>query len=372
MIAIGVGGGDAIDVMTELPVQRALAEADRRAPHRRALGLVRAEGRDPARRRVADRARRHGRDRRVLRRGRRLHHRDRQGDHLQHGCRDRRHHLAVPVRRAHGARTSRRRAGARSPPRHVASPPISAPIPKSRPIRTASSTRWWRSTSRRWHRCINGPDTPDLAHTVDEVGGVGARPRRPDRDLDVPHRVVHELVVRGHHARRIGRARTPRPTASGRRRSSSSRPVPSSVRATIERDGLLADLEAIGATVLANACGPCIGQWDRADDAGANTIVTSYNRNFPKRNDGRADDQGVRRVARDSDRLRAGRHPRVRPAHRRHRRRAARRARGRRRSRRGLRARRRRLRRAVPGRLGRRRPRHRGCRSTRTASDSSA
>jgi aconitate hydratase len=59
------------------------------------------------------------------------------------------------------------------------------------------------------------------------------------------------------------------------------------VRATIERDGLLADLEAIGATVLANACGPCIGQW-RRDDAtdGPNVIVTSFNRNFPARNDG--------------------------------------------------------------------------------------
>jgi aconitate hydratase len=62
------------------------------------------------------------------------------------------------------------------------------------------------------------------------------------------------------------------------------------VRATIERDGLLADLEAIGATVLANACGPCIGQWDRQDldTSKPNTIVNSYNRNFPKRNDGNA------------------------------------------------------------------------------------
>ena len=62
------------------------------------------------------------------------------------------------------------------------------------------------------------------------------------------------------------------------------------VRATIERDGLLADLEAIGATVLANACGPCIGQWSRpASITGApNTIVNSFNRNFPKRNDGSA------------------------------------------------------------------------------------
>ena len=60
------------------------------------------------------------------------------------------------------------------------------------------------------------------------------------------------------------------------------------VRATIERDGQLESLRAIGATVLANACGPCIGQWRRARDAaeGPNTIVTSYNRNFPRRNDG--------------------------------------------------------------------------------------
>ena len=61
-------------------------------------------------------------------------------------------------------------------------------------------------------------------------------------------------------------------------------------RATIERDGLIADLEAIGATVLANACGPCIGQWDRPASAidKPNTIVNSFNRNFPKRNDGSA------------------------------------------------------------------------------------
>ncbi len=60
------------------------------------------------------------------------------------------------------------------------------------------------------------------------------------------------------------------------------------VRATIERDRQLAKLEAIGATVLANACGPCIGQWNRdgIEEGFKNSIVTSYNRNFPKRNDG--------------------------------------------------------------------------------------
>ena len=60
------------------------------------------------------------------------------------------------------------------------------------------------------------------------------------------------------------------------------------VRATIERDGQLDALKAIGATVLANACGPCIGQWRRAKEVSEtpNSIVTSYNRNFPRRNDG--------------------------------------------------------------------------------------
>ena len=60
------------------------------------------------------------------------------------------------------------------------------------------------------------------------------------------------------------------------------------VRATIERDGQMASLQKINGTVLANACGPCIGQWRRASEASTvpNTIVTSYNRNFPMRNDG--------------------------------------------------------------------------------------
>jgi len=60
------------------------------------------------------------------------------------------------------------------------------------------------------------------------------------------------------------------------------------VRATIERDGQMKSLKDINGNVLANACGPCIGQWRRSKEASAmpNTIVTSYNRNFPARNDG--------------------------------------------------------------------------------------
>lgn len=61
------------------------------------------------------------------------------------------------------------------------------------------------------------------------------------------------------------------------------------IRETIERDGQIQLLREIGANVLANACGPCIGQWSRPEvkKGESNTIVTSYNRNFPGRNDGR-------------------------------------------------------------------------------------
>ena len=60
------------------------------------------------------------------------------------------------------------------------------------------------------------------------------------------------------------------------------------IEATIERDGQMATLERLGATVLANACGPCIGQWHREDisDGDVNSIISSFNRNFAKRNDG--------------------------------------------------------------------------------------
>ena len=60
------------------------------------------------------------------------------------------------------------------------------------------------------------------------------------------------------------------------------------VRYTMERDGLIEVFEKIGGIILANACGPCIGQWDREEvkDGHRNSIVTSFNRNFAKRNDG--------------------------------------------------------------------------------------
>ena len=63
---------------------------------------------------------------------------------------------------------------------------------------------------------------------------------------------------------------------------------------TIKQDGILGEFEEVGATVLANACGPCIGQWKREDKkkGEANSILTSYNRNFAKRNDGNPETLG--------------------------------------------------------------------------------
>jgi len=65
------------------------------------------------------------------------------------------------------------------------------------------------------------------------------------------------------------------------------------IHQTVRRDGQLDELAAIGGIVLANACGPCIGQWKREDvpEGVANSILTSFNRNFPKRNDGRKETQ---------------------------------------------------------------------------------
>jgi len=136
---------------------------------------------------------------------------------------------------------------------------------------------------------ISGPDTPDLAHRVSEVGAWA-------RDHGVPSEISAALIgsCTNSSYEDITRAASIARQASSRglraRMPLLVTPGSEQVRATIERDGLLADLQAIGATVLANACGPCIGQWDRtvADPEEPNTIVNSYNRNFPKRNDGNA------------------------------------------------------------------------------------
>jgi aconitate hydratase len=136
---------------------------------------------------------------------------------------------------------------------------------------------------------VNGPDTPDLAHTV---GDVGTWARRNDVPVEISSALIGSCTNSSYED--ITRAASVARQASAKGLSARTQflitPGSEQVRATIERDGLLADLEAIGGRVLANACGPCIGQWDRTDldPSKVNTIVNSYNRNFPKRNDGNA------------------------------------------------------------------------------------
>ena len=134
---------------------------------------------------------------------------------------------------------------------------------------------------------INGPHTPDLSRPLAELGAEATANGWP---LEVSAGLIGSCTNSSYEdiTRAAGIARDA--VAKGLTAKAPLLITPGSeqVRATIERDGLLADFEALGATVLANACGPCIGQWDRQDlpDGVPNSIVTSYNRNFPKRNDG--------------------------------------------------------------------------------------
>ena len=139
---------------------------------------------------------------------------------------------------------------------------------------------------------INGPHTPDLAR---EVGELGDEAKANGWPAEISAALIGSCTNSSYED--ITRAASIAREASAKGLSAKSKllitPGSEQVRATIERDGLLADFEALGATVLANACGPCIGQWDRSAEDGhtageANVIVTSYNRNFPKRNDGDA------------------------------------------------------------------------------------
>jgi aconitate hydratase len=138
---------------------------------------------------------------------------------------------------------------------------------------------------------LNGPHTPDLAHRTG-TDGVGAAAREHGWPL-VPSATLIGSCTNSSYED-ITRAASVARQAAARGLSAKVplmiTPGSEQTRATIERDGLLADLEAVGATVLANACGPCIGQWSRPETVTSevNTIVTSFNRNFPKRNDGSA------------------------------------------------------------------------------------
>ncbi len=131
-----------------------------------------------------------------------------------------------------------------------------------------------------------GPHTPDLRNTVAEVRGFM---ESEDYPLNVTNALIgsctnssyEDMSRAAHIARQAAEAglelRAPLLVTPGSEQ----------IRATIQRDGQIEAFESAGATVLANACGPCIGQWKREDLEGdeQNTIVTSFNRNFPGRND---------------------------------------------------------------------------------------
>ncbi|KAG5180925.1 aconitate hydratase [Tribonema minus] len=134
---------------------------------------------------------------------------------------------------------------------------------------------------------LNGPFTPDLAHTA------GAEMAAAVEKNGWPREVSAGLIGSCTNSSYEDMARcadlVQQAEMAGLRFKSEMLVTPGSeqVRATIERDGFTEIFTKAGATVLANACGPCIGQWNRAEKQGeANTIVTSYNRNFAKRNDG--------------------------------------------------------------------------------------
>ncbi|MGI6074152.1 MAG: aconitate hydratase [Fermentimonas sp.] len=135
---------------------------------------------------------------------------------------------------------------------------------------------------------INGPFTPDAAYPISEfadavkkngwpremeVGLIGSCTNSSYEDLTRAVSVVEQAIDNGVAVKSQFLIN----------------PGSEQIRYTAERDGILKVFEDAGATIIANACGPCIGQWKRDDASGndrVNSIVTSFNRNFAKRNDG--------------------------------------------------------------------------------------
>ncbi|KAL0893321.1 hypothetical protein ABMA27_014912 [Loxostege sticticalis] len=133
---------------------------------------------------------------------------------------------------------------------------------------------------------VNGPFTPDLANPISKLG---AAAKKHDWPVDIRVGLIGSCTNSSYED--MGRCASIVKEAlkHGVKSKIPFNVTPGSeqVRATIERDGIAQTLRDFGGTVLANACGPCIGQWDRKDvkKGEKNTIVTSYNRNFTGRND---------------------------------------------------------------------------------------
>ena len=134
---------------------------------------------------------------------------------------------------------------------------------------------------------LNGPFTPDLATPVGELGEKAAK---NDWPIKVDWGLIGSCTNSSYED--LSRAASIAQQAIDKKLKPKSdfgiNPGSEQIRFTAERDGLLEVFENLGATVFTNACGPCIGQWDRSDRKGEekNTIVHSFNRNFSKRADG--------------------------------------------------------------------------------------
>ncbi|CAH1794200.1 unnamed protein product [Owenia fusiformis] len=133
---------------------------------------------------------------------------------------------------------------------------------------------------------VNGPFTPDLAHPIQKLGD---RAKKNDWPLDIKVGLIGSCTNSSYEDMSRSAAIAKQCLDKGIKAKAAFTITPGSeqIRATIERDGQAAVLGEAGGMVLANACGPCIGQWDRRDvkKGEKNTIVTSYNRNFTGRND---------------------------------------------------------------------------------------
>lgn len=134
---------------------------------------------------------------------------------------------------------------------------------------------------------VNGPFTPDLAWPISKFRDAVKEKGYPE-ELKVA--LIGSCTNSSYEDMERAASIAKQALAKGLKVKSEFTITPGSeqIRATIERDGQLALFEKVGGLVLANACGPCIGQWNRHDvkDGEKNSIITSYNRNFSKRNDG--------------------------------------------------------------------------------------
>merc|ERR1711894_742918 len=133
---------------------------------------------------------------------------------------------------------------------------------------------------------VNGPFTPDLATPIGDLGETAKKNGWP---LEVKDGLIGSCTNSSYEDMSRVTSIMKQALAHGLKTKGNFYITPGSeqIRATIEKDGLADTMRAFGGVVLANACGPCIGQWDRtnAKKGEKNTIVTSYNRNFTGRND---------------------------------------------------------------------------------------